>query len=73
MQNLSSTSEHGLYIEQKNYIYTFNPLCFNIHFAEETINGSHITVTTAKLRLCTNYTPDLCNMQSTWLKAEKMI
>ena len=41
---------------------TFNPLCFNIHFAEETINGSHITITTAKLRLYTNYTPDLCNL-----------
>ena len=41
---------------------TFNPFCFNIHFADETINGSHITITTATLRLCTNYTPDLCNV-----------
>ena len=41
---------------------TFHPHCFNIKFAEETINGGHITITTAKLRLCTNYTPDLCNV-----------
>ena len=41
---------------------SFYPLCFNIHFPEETINGSHITITTATLRLCTNYTPDLCNV-----------
>ena len=58
--NLSAMSEHGLYIERKKT--TFNPLCFNIHFAEETINGSHITIMTAKLRLCTNYTPELCDV-----------
>ena len=46
---------------------TFNPLCFNIHFAEETVNGSHITVMTAKLQLCTNYTPDLCNVFAIYL------
>ena len=26
------------------------------------INGSQMTITTAKLMLCTNYTPDLCNV-----------
>ena len=52
-------SEHGLYIKQKKLLL--------IHFAEETIHGSHITITTAKLRLCTNYTPAMCNLlQSTW-------
>ena len=49
-----ATSEHGLYIEPKKLLL--------IHFAEETINGNHITITTAKLRLCTNYTPDLRNV-----------
>ena len=66
--NVFFSNRSKTYLERLNMVYipnkkaTFNPLCLNIHFAEETINGSHITATTAKLRLCANYTPGLCNV-----------
>ena len=74
--NVFFSNRSETYPQPLNIVYISNkktnPLCFNIHFDEETINGSHITITPAKLWLCTNYTPDLrnvfCNLLGNKLK-----
>ena len=74
--NVFFSNRSETYPQPLNMVYISNkktnPLCFNIHFDEETINGSHITITPAKLWLCTNYTPDLrnvfCNLLGNKLK-----